>query len=148
MLYDVSEELKMTVSQVSEKLSKISDTDSKVKPAPDKWSKIEILGHLVDSASNNHQRFVRAQLDDEYTGPLYMQDDWVNIQAYNDRNWTEVIELWKYYNLHLAEIIKRIPDNKLNRICRIGDHEPVTLGFIAEDYLRHLKHHIGKLITQ
>jgi hypothetical protein len=77
-----------------------------------------------------------------------MQDVWVNIQAYNDRNWTEVIELWKYYNLHLAEIIKRIPDNKLKRICRIGDHEPVTLGFIAEDYLRHLKHHIGKLITQ
>jgi hypothetical protein len=145
MLNNIAEELKITVLKVSAKLFKISDSDSKVKPSPGKWSKIEILGHLVDSASNNHQRFVRAQFVDEFDGPGYMQDDWVNVQAYNERNWSEIIELWKYYNLHLAEIIRRIPENKLKIMCQLGAHEPVSLGFIAEDYLRHLKHHIGQI---
>ena len=145
MLNNIAEELKRTVLDVSEKLLKIADPDSKVKPAPGKWSRIEILGHLIDSASNNHQRFVRAQLTNEYSDPGYMQDDWVSTQAYKERNWKEIIELWKYYNLHLTELIKRIPDDKLKNTCRLGDKEPVTLGFIAEDYLRHLKHHVGQL---
>lgn len=145
MSNNIAEELKTTVLKVSEKLSKISDSDSKIKPAPGKWSKIEILGHLIDSAANNHQRFVRAQLSNEYAGPSYMQDDWVGTQLYNERNWKEIIELWKYYNLHLAEIIKQIPDDKLKVACKLGDHEPVDLGFIVTDYLRHLKHHINQI---
>jgi len=144
MLNNIAENLKKTVLDVSEKLIRINDGEAKIKPAPGKWSKIQIMGHLIDSASNNHHRFVRAQAN-ENAGPVYMQDDWVSIQGYDERNWKEIIELWKYYNLHLAEIIKRIPEAKLNAMWRIGEKEPVTLSFIAEDYLRHLNHHIGQL---
>jgi hypothetical protein len=145
MLINIAEELKSTVLEASEKLLSISDSDAKAKPIPGKWSKLEILGHLIDSASNNHQRFVRAQLTGEFEGPGYIQDDWVSIQAYNEKNWKEVIEFWKFYNLHLADIIKRIPENNFEIKCRIGENEPVNLSFIAGDYLRHLKHHVGQL---
>ena len=145
MLNNIADELKTIVLKSSEQLLRISDLDSKVKPSPGKWSKIEILGHLVDSASNNHQRFVRVQYVADYWGPEYLQDDWVRIQAYNNRDWCEIVELWKYYNLHLADIIKRIPDDKLKVMFRIGSKDPVSLEFVANDYLRHLKHHLGQI---
>jgi hypothetical protein len=146
-LDSAADELKTIVSEVSSKLNSVSDHDAKAKPAPGKWSKKEIIGHLIDSASNNHQRFVRGQFTDELTSPSYEQDNWVSIQVYNERDWPEIINLWKFYNLHLADIMKRIPAEKLNVKCRIGENknEPVTLGFIAEDYLRHLKHHVNQL---
>ncbi len=114
--------------------------------APGKWSKKEILGHLIDSASNNHQRFVRAQLETRISFPGYAQGLWVGAQGYQDENWSDLVQLWKCYNLHLLHVVLRIPTEKLTNTCAIGDHEPVTLEFLVWDYVRHLEHHLSQIL--
>ena len=64
------------------------------------WTKKEILGHLIDSAAINHQRFVRAQFTDDLVFDGYVQDDWVKVQDYQNRDWRELVELWHGYNRH------------------------------------------------
>src|SRR5436305_7352967 len=105
------------------------------KPAPGRWSKKEILGHLIDSASNNHQRFVRAQLDGALTFPGYEQEGWARCQGYAAADWSLLVELWAAYNRHLAEMIARIPADRLSAPCRIGGDGPVTRAWLAEDYV-------------
>ena len=115
------------------------------RPAPDRWSLQQVVGHLVDSAANNHQRFVRAQLVDSLTLPGYEQNDWVACQRYHEADWTELLDLWRLYNLQLARVIRAIPDDQFTTVCHIGNLEPVTLEFLVEDYLVHLKHHLARI---
>lgn len=129
------------------RLSSIPDTESSVRTAPEKWSKREILGHLIDSASNNHQRFVRAQLSSEIKLPGYDQEAWVRTQVYQTETWENLVQLWKSYNLHLLHVAAAFPEDKLKSLCFIGENEPVTLEFLFRDYLRHLKHHLDQIFT-
>jgi hypothetical protein len=145
MLTPIANELLQVVEAAATGLRSFSDAEAAVNPAAEKWSKKQILGHLIDSATNNHHRFVRAQEVAEFSFPNYQQGHWVNAQAYRDRPWGELIDLWWLYNRHLAHVMTRIPEGKLNVVCRIGPNAPVTLGFLAEDYLRHLKHHLTQL---
>lgn len=69
------------------------------------WSRKQVMGHLVDSASNNHQRFVRAAIDGEYVGPGYAQEQWVAVGRYQEAGWAELISFWRLYNLHLAHVL-------------------------------------------
>ncbi len=115
------------------------------RPAPDRWTVQQVIGHLVDSAANNHQRFVRAQFVDSLTLPGYEQNNWVACQRYNDGNWTELLDLWRLYNLQLARVIRAIPDEQLTTVCHIGNLEPMTLGLIVGDYVVHMKHHLSKI---
>jgi hypothetical protein len=140
------DELKSLVDQSSTKLARISESESKSKPAPEKWSKKEILGHLIDSAANNHQRFVRAQLSAELRIPGYEQQAWVTTQRYQNESWDNLLQLWKSYNLHLLHLISAIPKHTLGNFCFIGDNEPVTLEFLIQDYVRHLKHHLEQIL--
>ena len=126
-------------------LRAMPDSEAAHKPAPDRWSKKEILGHLIDSACNNHQRFVRAQLEGGLSFPGYEQEGWVRCQGYATEQWGLLVELWSAYNRHLAEVVSRLPAAVLSASCRIGDGEPVTLAALAEDYLRHLDHHLAQL---
>jgi hypothetical protein len=116
-----------------------------LKPDPSTWSIKEVLGHLVDSAANNHQRFVRAQESGELVLPGYEQDHWVRAQAYQERPWAEIVRLWEVYNRHLAHVIRHLPAASLEVRCRIGGNEPVTLGFIVEDYVTHMQHHLQQI---
>ncbi len=141
----IADELIQTVETTIGKLRSISETEAGVKPAANRWSKKEVIGHLIDSASNNHQRFVRAQLAAELVSPSYEQEKWVSIQDYNSTSWPDLIELWRLYNRHLAHAISRIPAEKLQVICKIGPNQPVSLGHVVDDYLRHIKHHLGKI---
>ncbi|VTS07588.1 Uncharacterized protein OS=Deinococcus phoenicis GN=DEIPH_ctg004orf0104 PE=4 SV=1: DinB_2 [Tuwongella immobilis] len=115
------------------------------KPAHDRWSKKEIVGHLIDSACNNHQRFVRAQLEGGLTFPGYEQEGWARCQGYAAADWELLVELWAAYNRHLAEVIGRLPDSAPSIECRIGESGPVSLAWLAEDYVRHLDHHLTQL---
>ena len=124
----------------------ISESDSAKKSSPEKWSKKEVLGHLIDSAANNHQRFVRAQSTAELRIPGYEQQEWVAAQRYHNERWVELIQLWKSYNLHLIHIISAIPASALGNFCIIGDNKPVTLEFVIQDYVRHLKHHLEQIL--
>jgi len=128
------------------RLAQITEAESAQVPAPGKWSKKQILGHLIDSASNNHQRFVRAQLGSPLSFPAYAQELWVNTQNYQTESWKNLVACWLSYNRHLLHVMANIPAGKLGNICVIGDDEPVTLKFLAKDYLRHLEHHLRQIL--
>jgi hypothetical protein len=141
----VANRLVEVVEEAARKLRAVSDKRAEARPSPGKWCAKEILGHLLDSAANNQQRFVRAQLADELSLPGYEQDRWVSVQGYAAARWADLAELWRLENLRLAEVIRLIDAGKLSTPCRIGSHEPVTLGWIVEDYLRHVEHHLKQL---
>jgi hypothetical protein len=125
-------------------LHAISEDLASQKPAASKWSKKEILGHLIDSAANNHQRFMRLQLQPELSLPGYEQDNWVRLNRYQETPWGEIITLWSAYNRHLATVIESLDDDALGHVWH-GPDGDVTLEFIATDYVRHLKHHLKQI---
>jgi hypothetical protein len=148
MLQETSERLRMLINGAKERFASIDEATWNAQRSPGKWSKKEILGHLVDSAANNHLRFVKAQLaDDIFTGTIYEQDLFVSSQRYRDENIEELIELWYAYNRHLVHVIKHIDPEKLNIVCRIGHYPDVTFSFLITDYVTHLEHHLEQLLS-
>ncbi len=109
------------------------------------WVKKEILGHLIDSAANNHQRFVRAQFASPLSSPGYDQEAWVLLHRYRERPWGELVDLWVALNRHVAAVIEAVPAEKLQTPCIIGEQEAKPLEWWMRDYLRHLKHHLGQI---
>lgn len=144
----VSEGLMAVLEKATPRLLEFSLEQASQRPAAGKWSKKEILGHLIDSAANNHQRFVRAQYTNPLILPKYEQDQWVSLQAYQDSDWRFLVNLWADYNRHLAHVISRVGQEYLTVQCKIGPYEPATLEFIITDYLDHLKHHLKQLQVQ
>lgn len=142
------QELQALMTLVLPLLESIREEESLQRPSPEKWSQKEILGHLIDSASNNHQRFVRAQLGAEIKLPDYDQEAWVRTQSYQTEAWSTLVQLWKSYNLHLIHTVDLIPQDRLNSTCFIGDNPPVTLEYLVLDYLRHLKHHLHQILPR
>jgi hypothetical protein len=126
-------------------LIEISPETAGIKPKPEKWSKKEILGHLIDSAANNHQRYVRAAQNIAADFPPYNQNRWVEVQGYNKLDWHGLIELFYYYNMHISHVIDLLPEEVLTNPVNIGKENSVTLEFVITDYLRHLKHHVEQL---
>jgi len=115
---------------------------------PGKWRRVEVLGHLIDSASNNHQRFVRALIQSRLDFPSYQQEESVSVQAYESFGATGLIELWAGYNHLIAHVMERIGPDKQMTPCRIGNDEETTLEFLATDYNRHLIHHLKQILTE
>jgi hypothetical protein len=143
---ETGKRLQELIHQIPRRLREISESEAEKRPEPGKWSKKEILGHLIDSAANNHQRFVRAQLIESLAFPAYAQTSWVEVQGYQRALWPALIELWASFNAHLVHVLSRVPEEKWNNRCAIGDGQPVTLSFLAEDYVAHLEHHLVQLV--
>ena len=143
---DLGAELARLIDASEAGLLKISEADSRAPIRPGGWSRKQVIGHLIDSASNNHQRFVRAALQGSLEYPGYDQEGCVRLQAVQEMPWAGLIALWAGYNRYLAHIIEHLPENALQAECRIGSNNPVTLQFLAEDYLVHLVHHVQQVL--
>jgi hypothetical protein len=109
------------------------------------WTRKQIVGHLLDSAANNRQRFVRAAIDGQYAGPGYAQDAWVAAHGYGDESWETLLRWWQAEHEILAAVVERIPEERLEAKCVVGDDAPVTLRFLIEDYLNHQRGHFTQL---
>ena len=112
------------------------------RPAPSRWSPKEELGHLIDSAANNHQRIVRVQMKDGLALPGYEQNHWVAVHRYQERSWSELVGLWRSLNQHLLVAAEAVPETAWEHVCTIADSQPMTLKYVFEDYLRHMLHHL------
>lgn len=144
-----------TIRGAAVRLQEISADDS-AKSTNGEWSRREIIGHLIDSATNNHQRFVRAQFKDDLVFPGYEQEQWVSSQKYSDEPWPDLIALWRAYNLHLLHVVSVIPENVLTQprdkhsldqiaFKTVDQSAPATLEYLIRDYLDHLKHHLDQI---
>ena len=153
---DYAGDLESTVRRVAEELRRVSDGDASRRPAPGKWSAKEIIGHLIDSASNNHQRFVRAQWQDDLIFTGYRQEDWVSSQQYQSAPWGELLDLWLSFNLHMARVMCTLPEavrlraharHNLDQLAwqPVPVSEPATLDHFMRDYVGHLHHHLRQI---
>jgi hypothetical protein len=109
------------------------------------WTRKQIVGHLLDSAANNRQRFVRASADGSYAGPKYAQDAWVAAHGYANQPWETLLLWWHVEHEILAAVVDHIPEERLEVSCIVGDNAPVTLRFLVEDYLAHQYWHLAQL---
>jgi hypothetical protein len=109
---------------------------------PESWSLKEELGHLLDSAANNHQRIVRAQMEDNPAMPGYDGEQWVALHAYQKREWQELIGTWGALNRQLLAAAEAVPDSAWSRTCTIEDSAPLTIQFVLEDYIHHMRDHL------
>ena len=144
-MIELASALRAEVDRGAERLRSLGEADATRSRGDGKWVRKEILGHLIDSAANNHQRFVRAQFADPFVGPGYDQEAWVALHRYRARPWAELVDLWVALNRHVAAVVEAVPAGKLQTSCRIGAHEPAPLEWWMRDYLRHLKHHLDQL---
>ena len=136
------ENLQVIVEEVPERLRRLNAEKVSARPAADKWSPKEELGHLLDSAVNNHQRIVRVQMENKLAMPGYQQEKWVQANAYQQRDWGELVGAWTALNRHFLFAARAVPDNAWKYTCTVGGSEPMTLQFVFEDYIRHMLHHL------
>ena len=139
--------LKALLEEVPPRLEKIPSGEAQ-KRGPSQWSPKEELGHLLDSAANNHQRIVRAQIEDKPAMPGYDGQRWVALHAYQQRDWRELIGLWQALNQQLLAAAKAVPESAWSRTCTVADSEPLSLKFVFEDYLEHMMHHLQHIGIQ
>ena len=142
---NLSAKLTQQVDWAEAQFRNVSEEESREPALPGGWSRKQVLGHLIDSASNNHQRFVRAALAGSLDFPGYDQDGCVRVSAVQKMPWRMLVALWTSYNRYLAHVIAFLPEDKLDANCRIGQGDPVTLRFLAEDYLAHMVHHLSQI---
>jgi hypothetical protein len=156
MSQDYTIALQQIVEAATPQLLALGDEDSARRPAAGKWSPREILGHLIDSASNNHQRFVRALWQDDLIFTGYAQAEWVEAQQYQQAPWRELVTLWQHFNRHLARVMNAVPESVRTRLHHrhnlhllawqpVAEHEPATLDYFMRDYVRHLEHHLRQI---
>ena len=149
-------EFRETISSATARLREITPEQATRASLPGQWAPKEILGHLIDSANNNHQRFVRAQFTDDLVFPGYEQDRWVETQKYREASWPDLIQLWSAYNLHLLHLISVIPEptltkprvrHNLDQIAwkTVDANEATTLEYFIRDYVGHLRHHLNQI---
>lgn len=110
------------------------------------WTRKQIVGHLLDSAANNRQRFVRASTGGSYSGPKYEQDAWVAAHGYVEQTWATLLAWWATEHAILAAVVDRIAEDRLETPCVVGENAPVTLRWLIEDYVDHQKWHLQQLL--
>jgi hypothetical protein len=156
-MQDFLNDFRQTIDAASAQLVQIPPETSREPRATGKWSPKEIIGHLIDSASNNHQRFVRAQFTDDLVFAGYEQEGWVRVQNYQGEDWSELVQLWRLYNQHLLHLMSMVPEetrlklrykHNLQQIAsdNLSENKPVTLDWFMRDYVEHMKKHLKQIL--
>src|SRR3954469_17821117 len=142
------QELNQIIETYAAQFNAIADSDFSAKPNPLKWSKKEVLGHLIDSAQSNLRRFVCGQYELSPPNITYDQNFWVTANDYEHAPKEDVILLWKLINRRIAAILKNMPPENYDRECDTGKQSVQlhTLAWLADDYVRHMKHHLNQII--
>ena len=155
-MQDALDDFRATIDAAAARLGALDEAEAARPRADGKWAAKQIIGHLIDSAANNHRRFVLAQLTDHLAFEGYQQNDWVRVQHYDAAPWAQLVALWQHYNLHLLHVMAHTPSEKLQMPCAqhtldriawqtVSQSEPVTLEYLMRDYIGHLKHHLRQI---
>lgn len=141
-------ELTEIISEYSIKIGAIPEKEFSMKSSPERWSKKEVLGHLIDSAQNNLRRFICGQYETTPQKIVYSQNDWVGLNGYQQAESQEIIALWALLNKRIASILQQMPPSAYVKLSDTGKNaiETHTLEFLAVDYVKHLKHHLNQII--
>ena len=153
------EDFKETIDSSAERLRQMSETEAEQPRAEDHWSSKQIIGHLIDSAANNHARLVLGQLKDDLAFAGYDQNSWVRTNHYQEAQWSQLVDLWRAYNLHLQHVMAHASKEKMTTPCTlhtlqeiafntVPKSEAVTLEYLMKDYVDHLKHHLDQIFTR
>jgi len=148
-------EFRTTLESASERLLEIPEAETEVALGGE-WSAKQVLGHLIDSAANNHARFVRAQFKDDLVFEGYDGEAWVRVERFDQEAWVSLVDLWTNYNLHLLHVISNIPDDILTKprakhsldkiaLRTVPATESTTLEYLVRDYLEHLQEHLKQI---
>ena len=140
-----TDRLDFLIKKTPDLLLQISEDAFSKKVSSKKWSKKEILGHLIDSATNNHQRFVRAQFENTPSIP-YNQDLWNKYSFYNSINSKQLISFWKSYNNQILALFNNMPKDSVLKMCNTGGKDNYSLAFLFNDYIKHLEYHLNQII--
>ncbi len=143
MLQNTISRLEYLCNTIPKLVLQINEVDFEYKSAPNKWSKKEIIGHLIDSATNNHQRFVRGQFE-ELPVIIYKQNEWNNCSNYQKMESKKIISFWEAYNRFLIDLIRYLPEENLIRLVNTGENR--TVEFLINDYVTHLEHHLKQVV--
>lgn len=143
----LASDIETVTEKARKKFQSLSEDVVHKRPTPIDWSAKEVIGHLIDSASNNHQRFVRLQITDGLIFPEYGHDNeaWVKIQKYQETSWDDLLDLWQGLNHHIARIIRNVNETCIDHIWVMDEDKYITLGELMVDYLRHIKDHIVQI---
>lgn len=140
------ERLEFLCKKIPQLLGGIEESSFSLKLNPEKWSKKQIIGHLIDSATNNHHRFVRGQFETIPT-IVYNQVEWNKNNYYQQMKSSQIIDFWSAYNKQILELIKQIPKEKLNYKVNTGGDNSATIHFLFNDYVKHLEHHLKQVVS-
>ena len=156
-MQDYVARLRSLVREFEPRLLDMGESAARTRPAPGKWCPAEIVGHLIDSASNNHDRFVRAQSQESLVFPGYDQERWVEVQRYAEASWPDLVAAWSAMNRHLAWVMEVTPEevrqrprpeHNLDSIAwqTVPSDEPSSLDYFMADYVGHLEHHLKQIL--
>ena len=142
------QELQEIIDLFSQKISAIPEAEFSIKHASNKWSKKEVLGHLTDSAQNNLRRFICGQYETTPPKIVYEQDFWVRANDYQGKRSSDVILLWRLVNEQVCSVLRTMPADNYSQSCDTGKQEEQlhSLQWLAEDYVKHMKHHLNQII--
>jgi hypothetical protein len=145
----IVQELRSLTTEYASKFASINDAEFSNKPLPLKWSKKEVVGHLIDSGQNNLRRFIVSQYEAEPPNIVYEQNFWVQANGYQQMKKEDIIELWRQINLRICDVLENMPEENYTKESNTGKSikELHTLQWLAADYVKHMKHHINQVIA-
>lgn len=148
MVKQVAAELRLMIATYSTTFTALQEDDFAAKPNSEKWSKKEIVGHLIDSAQNNLRRFIVGQYEANPPHIVYDQDVWVKVNQYQNMTSMDVIVLWMLVNFRICEVLENMPAANYSKQCNTGKDaiQLYTLEWLAVDYIKHMKHHVNQII--